>query len=701
MHTLLILISVACAAEDVSDVHVSLADTSESSVFPAPRQDTDGNCLIQKKSIGSKVIHPSSKIRQEDVFDFGDEKLHIWPRFETPSDLQKSPQWYAYLKALYGPMVHKQSIFPIDISKFWVLHRVQMKAAGIIPTVNFEIPGCAANELDMFSHWTGGDPAYTMWIRHDPPFQGVPDNQWAEVTHYKPLPYKKNTLEMFKQHERKGYWMYFGLGSGVFYNVGKTKTFQRHVDAVREFLPGRKCGGIGDDCSEHFMDLVTEAAKTLTSLQFLAHADQICSGHGMPIMEILDLHHSGMETCSIPIKGGFGHCSCTCNPTLGTQESLACNLDTDSCSMAAASNRTDASLFVEHTGITVEGMASEGLHTHAKQMRTFISVLALLGPMMIVMWCLCRQGQCSSLLLACFSCVFFGIDNFLNAYASSYLHMPSAHICMVFLLDGIAAFLFHMFLLYYNPSYKRDCEVIACSSKRAMTLMVWTGIFIAIAHLCGNIGFTLERTESGPHQALVGGNVLVVTTFFYFHSGEILTQIQCAGCFLIIVGAVVMSDILNWADNLDSIFAFSWLLVSMAFYAASMISWRLVSMEKEEIPWQPQLSIIYGVMGTIGFLSFSLFFYADGFAEYAKVPLLLLWPLLNVAVSFLGMWSVNLALHKADTATGALTALVDSNAIVLVFLNRVVLNMVPSTTKCAGMVAILVGCACVCFGIRS
>jgi drug/metabolite transporter (DMT)-like permease len=205
----------------------------------------------------------------------------------------------------------------------------------------------------------------------------------------------------------------------------------------------------------------------------------------------------------------------------------------------------------------------------------------------------------------------------------------------------------------------------------------------------------LERAESGPHQALVCGNVLIVTTFFYFHSGETLTKAQGAGCFLIIVGAVIMSDILHWADNAHSILGFSWLLISMALYGASMISWRLVSMEKQEIPWQPQLLIVYGVMGAIGFMSFSLFASADAIAEFLKVPLLLLWPLLNVIASFLGMWAVNLALHKSDAATGALTAIVDSNAIVLVVLNRVVLNMVPSITKCAGMVAVLVGYACV------
>jgi len=296
--------------------------------------------------------------------------------------------------------------------------------------------------------------------------------------------------------------------------------------------------------------------------------------------------------------------------------------------------------------------------------------------------------------------VFFGVDNFLIDYAASYLHEPSAHMCMVFLLDGVIALSLNIVLLCCSSSYKSEWHGFVSSSWGSLTLLTFTGVFIAAAQLCANIGFTMDQTESGPNQALVCATVLIVAPFFYFHSGEMLTKFQLVGCMLIVVGAVVMSDVAHWGDHPHSLGGFAWLLLSMIFYAASIISWRIVSTGDDEVPWRPRLLFIFGIMGVLGCSSFLGYVYAGGFMEYKEAPALLAWPLLNVTASFLGMWCVNLAFQNSEATAGALTAIVDANAVVLIIMNRILLNMLPTLPKVIGMILILIGCISIsCFDL--
>mmetsp|Transcript_13780 Transcript_13780/g.26279 ORF Transcript_13780/g.26279 Transcript_13780/m.26279 type:complete len:335 (-) Transcript_13780:38-1042(-) len=248
------------------------------------------------------------------------------PRFESPANLHRSPKWLAYLSAVYGPMVQEDSVFPIDVSKFWVLDQKHLSSAGL----DVQVKQCPDQELDVFSAWNF-NPNGLIHIHHRPPFDALPSDSWVEVTHCD------------AQDPPRGYWLYYLPGSGIFYNLGKTKVFKTHRDAAAEFLPGRTCKDAA--CGELLYDTFGEAAKSYDSLQFLAHGDQQCGKRGF---EIVELHHVGADICSLPVAGGFGRCSCACKKTSGRMfadtsvgtDCLSCELDCSSPPSVRMGNRS-------------------------------------------------------------------------------------------------------------------------------------------------------------------------------------------------------------------------------------------------------------------------------------------------------------------------------------------------------------------------
>mmetsp|Transcript_114086 Transcript_114086/g.207962 ORF Transcript_114086/g.207962 Transcript_114086/m.207962 type:complete len:477 (-) Transcript_114086:216-1646(-) len=339
------------------------------------------------------------------------------------------------------------------------------------------------------------------------------------------------------------------------------------------------------------------------------------------------------------------------------------------------------------------------LHSGDEQKRVFAIVCCVLFLLVasILMWC-GNKGlhDCPVSILAVISCIGFGVDNFLMAYASCYLKHPSAHAGVKFLFDGISAFGVHCCCMTFRPAYRSQVQDFSSSSGRVLMLTVLTGIFIAFGQLTGNIGFNLDTEASGPHQALACSTVLLVAPFFYYFRGEVLTKLQFMGCFTILAGVVIMSDIRHWFDSLETRYAFQWVFVSMLFYAASVVTWRLAATADTEPPWQPQILMIFGCVGFVGCILCPGYLYADSVREYVQTPALLLWPALNVSVSFLAMWSLQCAFQRPEATAGAITAVVDSNSLVMLAMNRLVLGLAPSFTKTAGMTIILFGCVTVC-----
>merc|ERR1719181_2344424 len=100
---------------------------------------------------------------------------------------------------------------------------------------------------------------------------------------------------------------------------------------------------------------------------------------------------------------------------------------------------------------------------------------------------------------------------------------------------------------------------------------------------------------------------------------------------MMFLGALVLSDFTTWYNKPVSIRAYAWLILSMLLYGISVITWRLASLGKDSIPWQPRLLIIFGTMGLAGFLPFANL--GQGVQEFIDTPVMLIWPFLNAVVS--------------------------------------------------------------------
>jgi drug/metabolite transporter (DMT)-like permease len=321
-------------------------------------------------------------------------------------------------------------------------------------------------------------------------------------------------------------------------------------------------------------------------------------------------------------------------------------------------------------------------------MKVVISLVGITGA--AVLWQY-RSASCAPLMLAGLSTISFGLDNFLIALSGEYLHIPCAHMAVMFIFTGMTASIFHMLLYIFSPKYQSAVwESLATrKGKVGLWLVVLTGALAASAQLCSNIGFNLDPRESGPHQALSCGNVFIVGLFFYVMYGEIFTKAQLLGCTFIIFGGIVMADVLHWGRYTVSVTAFLWVFVAMILYSVSDITLRLAS--QSELPRQLRMLVTIQAMGLVGAASFIAVHEKNAFAQYWQSPRLLIWPLLNAIASSLGMVAVTFAFESPGAPTGVLSAIVNANSAVLVFLNWALLGYIPSLCKSIGMCLMMAG----------
>lgn len=222
-----------------------------------------------------------------------DHKRASWPCFTSVDALKQDASWYGYLHSVYGSSVNDPSSFPIDVSKFLVVQCDLMNSFGLQSFVA-GLPACPGGFGDAFSTYLASPPGL-VWI-FQPASPGFPDNSRVEVTH---LVVNQASWEV------NGYWMYHARGSGIFYNVGKTKRYLKHRELVHDFLtPDHACHGETevDECVQ--VALVKAKESGLDSVQFIQHADQACPN--IVPLEIVDLRQSGNFGCAIQIDKGLG-----------------------------------------------------------------------------------------------------------------------------------------------------------------------------------------------------------------------------------------------------------------------------------------------------------------------------------------------------------------------------------------------------------
>lgn len=249
------------------------------------------------------------------------------PVFKNKQQLIKN-NWFNYLSYVYGYI--PDTSFPIDINQFDILYTnlidkfdIELKdkciqnnnykpCFHICPTKTKQLYGNMSNVLDI---------KHTIWIYHEPPYKPIPKNTNVEVTHV------TNAFPGQENLERVGSWMYKATGSGIFFNTGRTISFQDHSEAARYFLDKEFTCPIREECGNFFQSLFqTAKRKGYDSIQFLGHKDMRC---GNTAIEIVDLHGTGDYACGnkykLNIKSGWdGVDQCKCD---NNKKSMNCEVD--------------------------------------------------------------------------------------------------------------------------------------------------------------------------------------------------------------------------------------------------------------------------------------------------------------------------------------------------------------------------------------
>lgn len=243
-----------------------------------------------------------------------------WPIFNNKEELRNS-KWGNYFISIYGEIPNTG--YPIDMSKFWLLYTDLLKQFNIkindkcIVNNNYDKCKiiCPVKDGDIFSNMSNSDDMEnTIWIYHKGPHKPLPSNINVEITHVSGGYTYQKKIESF------GSWMYYAPGSGIYFNLGKTISFNNHIDSVKYFLnkePMNITCSLFDLCVPYFTDIFKEAKKQgYNSIQYLNHDKFLRCGN--TAIEIIDLNGIGAYTCgnknNINFKSGWmGKNNCICD----------------------------------------------------------------------------------------------------------------------------------------------------------------------------------------------------------------------------------------------------------------------------------------------------------------------------------------------------------------------------------------------------
>jgi len=174
------------------------------------------------------------------------------------------------------------------VGSFWFINKNIFKAVGIS---NPKLMSCPYKAGDYYGSNNKYEPSWSSWIWHPPPYgingHGIPANTWIEISHNA------------QGRESAGMWFMFSMGSGIWFNTGKTGVYQDHGSAQKQF-----CGGCSGDDGNNKM-AVSAAKQGYSSVQFLQHPDDEwrCGDHVKPPrgamnIEIVGVALNGKGPCS-------------------------------------------------------------------------------------------------------------------------------------------------------------------------------------------------------------------------------------------------------------------------------------------------------------------------------------------------------------------------------------------------------------------
>ena len=210
------------------------------------------------------------------------------------TDFVHAGQWRDYVRTLYGEN-GDYAVFP----QFEDVEVIYDQLLGAI-TVDMRDDSHCPRKMHVPFLLRAPHSPLIPWLKREIPSLPTPSFTWVEVTHC-----------AGSRHERAGAWFYAACGSALFINIGRTRSFHSHADAVRHYLGVAGC--TDGTCNAELPRIARRArAAGLDSLQFLGHCDLECEDCAH---EIVLLSFSGEAACPAGIAFRTGidaskHCTC-------------------------------------------------------------------------------------------------------------------------------------------------------------------------------------------------------------------------------------------------------------------------------------------------------------------------------------------------------------------------------------------------------
>lgn len=232
-----------------------------------------------------------------------------WANFASATELSADPNWIYYFRYVYGTLPPHEML-PFCTADLWIIYDKYLATYQTLPATVGQCPTKGAPEGQRYNLNNRYSPAFTSWSWHAPPYLAFGESIWIEIVHQQ---------DPFGD-ENYGSWLLYAKGSGVWFNTGKTISFNEHADSYAHF----KVGGDNEAMSR------AAAAAGFDSVQFVAHVDHVnyvCDTVvGAPYMnlEIVAVKIAGKYSCGTanaadtPFRAGWAASkACVCDNSIG------------------------------------------------------------------------------------------------------------------------------------------------------------------------------------------------------------------------------------------------------------------------------------------------------------------------------------------------------------------------------------------------
>lgn len=254
---------------------------------------------------------------------------------------------------VYGEIPSSRDLYPWCMGDLWMYYSSVLEKHNVtdIPRVTSYCPAHVNKTLN----FTGVDgqryeinnplePAGITWSWHNPqpnepwgPHSPILNGTWVEVMHRR-----------YPSDEKSGAWLFYAPGSGIWFNLGRSISFQSHGQAYAYFNASYKINGTKNNplCQNNvnittYNECMSHVAASMgyDSIQFMDSCPLSCS-YNKTVLAVANMNYEivavklqGMYTCitesgqSPFVRSGWrGDRACTCNET-GRSPSYNLNCD--------------------------------------------------------------------------------------------------------------------------------------------------------------------------------------------------------------------------------------------------------------------------------------------------------------------------------------------------------------------------------------